>query len=269
METETPQELTTAINSAKVDDDKKQQLQLTVYENDMTLQTAFNKDTSIYLPVNKRLTIYWLHLWINYVLFTLFRTQTGLIIIYYISELIFNVTLIIIAFIRMKRGKSDNNKSTFNQELNAILGVNKKDERNIYNLDQISGKYVGLLFIGFSINMCLIMIVDRLYFMDDPWLYNNNFGWNGWLIFAGTNIMVYTSMGCMLVVWCLQFYSINDDVVIQMLRYKDEKILKIKNNKIGQTLNETIYEKALKKWQNQLLLKNRSMFDIFFAVYLL
>ena len=143
-------------------------------------------------------------------------------------------------------GKCKNKFFTFNQKLNGLLGVTK-DERNLYNLDQICVNYIGLLFFGLSINISLVMIVYRFYFFDDPDEYNVSGEWNAWLVFAGTNIMIYTSMGAMAIILCVQFYTINDDVVIKMCVFKDEKILKIRNNKIGQKLNQALWTLKMAK----------------------
>ena len=246
-------EIDRANETDSIIDDTKSQDMDTVYGQSMILQTAFGDNTKIYQPMNKRLTLYFIHLIYIYVLYVIGGGSTISIIsiIAYSLELIFNITLIIIAMVRKHK-----RWTTFNQELNAILGIKTKDPRNIYNLDQISGNYVGLLFVTITINICVSFLANRCYAIYQAL---DGGADTDILVLVGSNFMQSFSSTLLLIILCCQFYAINDEVVLEMMKFKDEKILKIKDNKIGPVLNEKIYAKTLKSWQNQLLFKNRRM----------
>ena len=223
----------------------------TVYGHAMNLKVAFDDETDLYEPTNWRLSVYYAHLWIIYILFLIGGNPTvsAICIVIYILELIIHIILVIIAFIR----KSKNNTS-FTTEMNLILGVSTKDSKNIYNLDQVSGHYVGTLFVILGMNMCVAMIVHRLYSIAE----NKEGGVDlCCLMLWGSNFLILLTLGVMLTFLLMQFYAISDKIVIQMLKFKDERIIKIENNKIGNALNELIYGKTLKKWQKGLEFSQR------------
>ena len=240
----------------------------TVFGGTMDLKRAFDDDMQVYEPTNWKLMAYWLHLWITYACFWYTAETKGgfddptlkdnnntpsmVAMIWSIIDIVIHIILIIIAFIR--KGKSNN---TLNEELNMLLGIKKKDSRNIYNLDAISGHYVGTIFVFMGININALMIMNRIWAFDKNTAGGSDSDYLSGLILFGSNTLMLPSLGVMFGLTMVQFYTIKDDVVIEMFKYKDEKILKIQGNNIGKMLNELIYDKTLKSWVESLELKNR------------
>lgn len=224
----------------------------TVFETAMSLKEAFDEDElEMYEPTNWRLSLYWVHLWIIYTFFAIDgdNTVSAIAIVVYVIDIILHIIMIIVAFIRKTQ---NGNNHTFHQQLNIMLGMKKKHERNVYNLDAISGHYVGTIFVFMAINMNLVMIAYRLWSIAE-----NRIARKSHFAEFGSNSLLLPTLGVMFALLCVQFYTIKDDVVMQMLEYKDNKILKIEDNHIGKDLNTLIYDKTLKKWQKSLHLANR------------
>ena len=85
-------------------------------------------------------------------------------------------------------------------------------------------------------------------------------------LYSGFGSCCFPSIAAICVLLVCQFYTFNDDNVIKMMNYKDNKILTIKC-KIGHKLNQKII-KTLDKWYNSLSLRKRKGLFFFIFVYI-
>ena len=129
-----------------------------------------------------------------------------------------------------------------------VMVIKMKDPKNIYNLSAISGHYVGSIFFIIWINFNLLMIFNRLWAISIGVRGGKHLNLP---VRPATNTAFFTSIGATFAILITKFYVINDEAVKNMMQYKNDRILSIKDRTVrtGQKLNALIYEKALKEWQ--------------------
>lgn len=259
-------------NDAQIDNQYESEDEYdTLYDDNAMYIKQIFEDAKLYESINWKLLIYWFSLWIILGMHLAVGTNTESIIalIIHFMVIIVHIIFIIIAFYRkgQKNKDADGAIWTFNECLNELLGMEWRDPENIYNLDQISGHFVGLEFFAVAISMHSAMIMNRIWAIR----WNIGGGVLSWersgMILYGIGSMFFVSIGSLFSIVVAKFYVLDDDIVLKMFDYKDNKILTIKNTTIGQKLNDAIYKKTLQKWQESLYLSNRkgTHFRIFYS----
>ena len=243
---------------------------MTLPEPALSILPAFDENAKLYESINWRLLSYWIHLWIIFILYRYVivgcylgiskcNTASVAAIIIHLIDIIAHIIVLLVAYRKSRKG--DNTFSHFNDTVNEMLGIKKKDPKNVYNLSAISGHYVGIIFCVIWINVNSLMIVNRAWAMSLN--VSGGLSWGGAtnspIVIPSTNTVFFTSIGSTFAILVTKFYVINDEIVKNMLEHKDEKILGIKDGtiRIGQELNKLIYEDALVQWQQSLYPSNR------------
>eukprot|EP01084_Bolivina_argentea_P023414 43669_1 len=210
-------------------------------------------DLKLYATKNYRPMIYFVHfivivfLWwyIGY-----YNDETTVISI--ISIIIRSISLIahiIVILYILCNPKQD---TTFFQELNLKFGIQPTNTKNIYNVDII---FPGIYYIGtictiFTISPLIELLAARAMYYN---LYVNEH------IKAGMNSQLPFNIGLILAVAVLKTYTIKDDIVLKMMEYKRDKILTIKNSKIGKDLDKNIMHELRDNWLKTLYFCNRKL----------
>eukprot|EP01084_Bolivina_argentea_P110299 196986_1 len=227
-----------------------------VYESAMTLQFEIEpEDSELYEATNWRLTVYWLLGWFLSATWATSGKQSVSIIyiIIYIVILIVHAILILICFVQ-----KDKNNNTFSEQLNLLLGISKKNPKNIYNLDSVSSRHTGAVFFAAYINFTLLLLIHRILYPNPGGIESVYTSDGAELLLSGFNTMIGSTIGLLLAFLVTQFYTFKDDMVIKMFQFKESQILTIKNNKIGERLNKKISQNKLgNKWLKSLSLGQR------------